>query len=34
MKVLKMAKLVIDIIKDTRSLLFCNQPWKVRVPRF
>lgn len=27
LKLLQVVKLVIEIIKDTRSLLFCNQPW-------
>ncbi len=29
LKLLQMAKLVIEIIKDTRNLLFCSQSWVV-----
>jgi len=30
LKLLQMAKLVIEIIKDTRNLLFWNQSWGIR----
>lgn len=29
LKLLKMAKLVVEIIKDTRNLLFWNEPWGI-----
>jgi len=31
LKILQMAKLIIEIIKDTRNLLFWTQPWATRM---